>query len=86
MKPSKNPKVMTQKLAIILLAGFVSLLSGCDNGPDVTVCVVNAETVGLDCIDKEDKEVFIPLKEADRFLAFSPDDALLLIEHCGLRN
>lgn len=42
--------------------------------------------MGLQCVDAKDKAFFVPLSQADNYVALPPNDMRTLIEYCGLKS
>ncbi len=58
----------------------------CKNGPLVSVCLSYPVQNGFICVDKAQKPFFVKYADSTKFVAFSPDDAQLLIESCGIKG
>lgn len=67
-----------------LSVALVSLFSGCKHGPLVDVCLSFPEKSGFVCVDKGQQSYFLPYEQSSKYVAFSPDDAQLLIQSCGM--
>ena len=61
---------------------FALFISSCKNGPAVTVCVVDAERLGLQCVRPDETAFYLPLKDADNFACFSPRDLERILKAC----
>lgn len=61
---------------------FVLCISGCKNGPAVTVCVIDPERLGLQCVRPDETAYFLPLVDADNFACFSPRDLERILKAC----
>jgi hypothetical protein len=70
----------------ILFVGLSLLLASCGSGPKVTICIVDSNNNGLQCVDAKDKAFFVPIAQADNYVALPPGDMRTLIEYCGLKN
>lgn len=70
---------MQQKAWFALFALFIS---ACKNGPAVTVCVVDPERLGLQCVRPDETAYFLPLVDAENFACFSPRDLERILKAC----
>jgi hypothetical protein len=55
------------------------VLASCNNGPDVTVCLVDAKNQTLECSNADGKKATLKLDDADNFVCFSPTDTERLL-------
>jgi hypothetical protein len=66
-----------------LLWLFVALaVSGCKEGPRVTVCVLSNESAGLECADADGTAFYLPFHDAESFVCMSPDDTKAFLKWC----
>ena len=73
-------------LSRILFVGLSLTLASCGSGPKVTVCIVDSVNNGLQCVDAKDNTFFLPMAQADNYVALPPNDMRTLIEYCGLKS
>lgn len=69
---------------VLWFALFVLSISAasCKHGPEVVVCVVDAERMGLQCVRPDETAFFLPLLDAENFVCFSPRDTERLLKAC----
>lgn len=72
---------MLQKKLLWLFAALA--VSGCHDGPRVTVCVVSSASGGLECGDADGSAYFLPFHEAEKFVCMSPEDTKKFLKWCG---
>jgi hypothetical protein len=63
----------------VLLCILCVLLSSCENGPRVTICLVDSERQALQCSDPDGRTFQLPLKEGDNYVCLPPHDAEKLL-------
>jgi hypothetical protein len=68
---------------VLISLGLVSCRG---NGPLVDVCISFPVRQGFICVNKEDQTYFLPYSNSLKYVAFSPADAQLLIESCGVNG
>lgn len=66
---------------LALLLASVSL-TGCKDGPRVTVCVLDPVNASLECSDPDGNGVTLPIADAENFVCFSPEDLEKLVRAC----
>ena len=66
----------------VLFALFALFISGCKNGPAVTVCVIDPERLGLQCVRPDETAFFLPLVDAENYACFSPRDLERILKAC----
>lgn len=71
------------KISFVVLS---ILLAGCGKGPKVTVCIVDSVNNGFQCVNPKDEAFFLPIADADNYVALPPNDMRTLIEYCGLNS
>lgn len=71
------------KISFVVLS---ILLAGCGKGPKVTVCIVDSVNNGFQCVDPKNNAFFLPIADADNYVALPPNDMRTLIEYCGLNS
>lgn len=59
-------------------------LLGCPNGPDITVCLIDANNFQLACSDPNGKKFTRPITISDNYVCMSPNDTRTLVEYCKL--
>lgn len=69
-------------MRLALWCALFALCTSCKNGPEVVVCVVDAERSGLQCVRPDDTAFFLPLFDADNFVCFAPRDLERLLKAC----
>lgn len=72
---------MRLALWFVLSALCTSFLA-CKSGPEVVVCVVDAERMGLQCVRPDETAFFLPLVDAENFVCFSPRDLERILKAC----
>lgn len=55
---------------------------GCKSGPKVTLCILDPEKGGLDCVTHDKKEYFQAFDVSTNYVCTSPDDFRTLLEYC----
>jgi hypothetical protein len=67
---------LLKKNSLLLVTLLVSsvVFSACGHGPEVTVCLVDVTSGGLQCSDPENNIEFIPFASADGFISMSQGD------------
>lgn len=63
---------------------FAVALSGCAHGPQVAVCISRPASNGFVCVDRNQNPYFVQYDFSSKYVAFSPDDAKVLIDSCGM--
>jgi len=64
-----------------LFALFTSAAS-CKKGPEVVVCIIDPERMGLQCVRPDETAFFLPLVDAENFVCFSPRDLERILKAC----
>jgi hypothetical protein len=63
------------------------IVVGCGHGPKVSDCVHDPDMAGFQCAPPKGKTFFVPYKDAENWVAFSPTDARKLFDYmkakCG---
>jgi hypothetical protein len=70
---------------LLLLVGCLVSFASCKNGPNLTVCIVDALHEDLVCADSRGNQTIIAISEADNYVALSPDDFKRLMDWAKLR-
>lgn len=70
----------------MLLASCLFFFASCrGDGPQVTVCIVDAANAELVCVDPKGQQSIIQLADAENYIALSPDDFKRLLDYARLR-
>jgi hypothetical protein len=67
---------MQRNLWLVL---FIALVS-CNNGPDVTVCLIDAQHNTLECSDSDGHKKTLRFEDAENYVCFSPRDTERMIK------
>jgi hypothetical protein len=79
--------VLLKKYKIWLVAfSLLWLAAGCKNGPKIVICVVDVANKGYQCVDKKEKEFFLPFELSDNYIAIPPEDAKTLLDYCKSKD
>ncbi len=71
----------------LFLTLFLAFISGCGNGPKVSVYLSNPEVGGMDFYDPNAGHGgFVPYSATDKFVCFTPPDAQTLVSACGIND
>jgi len=72
----------------LLLATFAISLAACKEGPDVTVCIMRAIPTEPEpyflCVPPDGDTYRLSPELADKYVAFSSEDAEKLLSYCGV--
>ena len=69
-------------LRSLLLLSVFSLVSSCKSeGPNVTVCLLDADRQELQCAMADGTESVIPLPDAMNYVCLSPSDFSILLNY-----
>lgn len=66
----------------LLLTLFPLFFVACKSGPDVTLCVIDSQSLLMICSDSEKNQKMVRLDgpEADNYVCMSPDDFSIFLE------
>lgn len=74
-----------KKLKLLLLSLPLFVASSCNSGPEVTVCLIDVASGGLQCSDPQENTFYIPFAQADGFIVMKPDDFKRIVDYIKLK-
>lgn len=71
---------------LAFLCGFgVAMIQACGNGPKLTVYISDPTNNGMEFFNERTGEKgFVKYEETEKFIAFTPADAQMMFDYCGL--
>lgn len=71
---------------LLLLVIFASFLSGCEEGPEVTVCISDPARSQTVCSHPDDTTSNVPYSETENWVMFTPGDAKAILDYCRVKQ
>lgn len=69
------------KLLLVTLLVLSVGSSACGHGPQVTVCLVDVQSGGMQCSDPDNNVEFIPFAQADGFISMRQNDFQKILDY-----
>lgn len=63
-----------------MLTLCASTMTACGRGPTLTICVSDPMFDGFQCVDHDEKKIFVRYSESENYVAMPPQDYKTLLE------